>query len=102
MVAVGRYTSPDHMAALVRKEVVDFMGAARPSIADPRFCRTRFPKKGAARTFRECIGCNICASGDRVGVPIRCDAEPDHGRGNGGWQLAPLKKFRRATPTIRC
>ena len=35
VVAVGRFTSPDLMASLVNKGIVDFIGAARPSIADP-------------------------------------------------------------------
>ena len=35
VVTVGRFTSPDAMAAQVRRGIVDFIGAARPSIADP-------------------------------------------------------------------
>ena len=35
VVGVGRYTSPDRMVSLVQKGVLDFIGAARPSIADP-------------------------------------------------------------------
>ena len=35
VVAVGRYTSPDRMVSVVRKGLVDLIGCARPSIADP-------------------------------------------------------------------
>ncbi len=70
VVGVGRYTSPDAMVRLVREGVVDFIGAARPSIADPFL-----PKKieeGRIDEIRECIGCNICVSGDFTMAPIRC------------------------------
>ena len=77
VVGVGRYTSPDHMAALVRKGVLDFIGAARPSIADP-FLPNKIAE-GRSEDIRECIGCNICVSGDKVGVPIRCTQNPTMG-----------------------
>ncbi len=35
IVTVGRYTSPESMLRLVKSGVADFIGAARPSIADP-------------------------------------------------------------------
>jgi len=34
VVGVGRFTSPDTMVRMVRQGVLDFIGAARPSIAD--------------------------------------------------------------------
>jgi dimethylamine/trimethylamine dehydrogenase len=77
VVGVGRYTSPDHMAALIRRGVLDFIGAARPSIADPFL-----PKKieeGRLEDICECIGCNICVSGDKLGGPIRCTQNPTMG-----------------------
>ncbi|MEE8171666.1 MAG: NAD(P)-binding protein [Alphaproteobacteria bacterium] len=77
VVGVGRYTSPDHMAALVAKGALDFIGAARPSIADPFL-----PKKieeGRIEDIRECIGCNICVSGDMTFTPIRCTQNPTMG-----------------------
>ena len=87
VVAVGRYTSPDHMAALVRKEVVDFIGAARPSIADP-FLPNKI-SEGRSEDIRRMHRLqHLGASGDKVGVPIRCTQEPDHGRGMAA-QLAP-------------
>ena len=74
VVTVGRFTSPDTMVSQVKRGVVDFIGAARPSIADPFL-----PKKieeGRLEDIRECIGCNVCYSGDSLGVPIRCTQNP--------------------------
>ena len=77
VVAVGRYTSVDRMVSLVSRGVVDFIGAARPSIADPFL-----PKKieeGRIDDIRECIGCNICVSGDYMLMPMRCTQNPTKG-----------------------
>ena len=77
VVGVGRYTSPDRMVSLIRKGVLDMIGAARPSIADPFL-----PKKieeGRIEDIRECIGCNICVSGDNLGAPMRCTQNPTKG-----------------------
>ncbi len=74
VVTVGRFTSPDTMVSQVKRGVVDFIGAARPSIADPFL-----PKKiedGRLDDIRECIGCNVCYAGDGKGVPIRCTQNP--------------------------
>lgn len=77
VVGVGRLTSPDMMVSMIRKGVVDLIGAARPSIADPFL-----PKKieeGRVDEIRECIGCNICVMADSVGAPIRCTQNPTMG-----------------------
>ncbi len=77
VVTVGRYTSPDTMVSLVKNGLVDFIGAARPSIADPFL-----PKKieeGRPEDIRECIGCNICVSGDFLATPMRCTQNPTMG-----------------------
>jgi dimethylamine/trimethylamine dehydrogenase len=74
VVTVGRFTSPDTMVSQIKRGVLDFIGAARPSIADPFL-----PKKieeGRLEDIRECIGCNVCYSGDVKGVPIRCTQNP--------------------------
>ncbi len=70
VVGVGRYTSPDAMVRLVREGLVDCIGAARPSIADPFLPRKI--EEGRIEEIRECIGCNICVSGDFTMAPIRC------------------------------
>ncbi|MCH8178077.1 MAG: FAD-dependent oxidoreductase [Proteobacteria bacterium] len=74
VVTVGRFTSPDTMVSQINRGIVDFIGAARPSIADPFL-----PKKieeGRIEDIRECIGCNICYVGDSKGTPIRCTQNP--------------------------
>ncbi len=77
VVGVGRYTSPDRMVSLIRRGVLDFIGAARPSIADPFMPRKI--EQGRMDEIRECIGCNICRSGNNEGVPIRCTQNPTMG-----------------------
>jgi len=77
VVGVGRFTSPDTMARLVRQGVLDFIGAARPSIADPYLPRKI--EEGRTDDIRECIGCNICVSGDYTMTPIRCTQNPSMG-----------------------
>ena len=77
VVGVGRFTSPDLMARMVREGVMDFVGAARPSIADP-FLPLKI-EEGRYEDIRECIGCNICVSGDTTIVPIRCTQNPSMG-----------------------
>lgn len=77
VVGVGRFTSPDTMLSLVRRGVFDLIGAARPSIADPFL-----PKKiedGRLDEIRECIGCNVCVSGDHTSTPLRCTQNPTMG-----------------------
>jgi len=77
VVTVGRFTSPDTMAGQVRRGITDFIGAARPSIADP-FLPNKI-EEGRLEDIRECIGCNICYSGDSIGTPIRCTQNPAMG-----------------------
>ena len=77
VVGVGRFTSPDLMVGQVRRGVLDFIGAARPSIADP-FLPEKI-RTGQMDAIRECIGCNICVSGDFTMSPIRCTQNPSMG-----------------------
>jgi dimethylamine/trimethylamine dehydrogenase len=77
VVGVGRFTSPDAMVSQIRRGVLDFIGAARPSIADPFLPRKI--ETGDVDDIRECIGCNICVSGDYTMSPIRCTQNPTMG-----------------------
>jgi dimethylamine/trimethylamine dehydrogenase len=77
VVSVGRFTSPETMLRLVRQGVIDLVGAARPSIADP-FIPQKIAE-GRDDEIRECIGCNICYTGDQTGTPIRCTQNPTMG-----------------------
>jgi dimethylamine/trimethylamine dehydrogenase len=77
VVGVGRFTSPDTMVSQIRRGILDMIGAARPSIADPFL-----PKKienGDVDDIRECIGCNVCVTGDYTMTPIRCTQNPTMG-----------------------
>jgi dimethylamine/trimethylamine dehydrogenase len=77
VVGVGRFTSPETMVRMIRRQVLDFIGAARPSIADP-FLPAKIAE-GRADEIRECIGCNLCVSGDYTTSPIRCTQNPSMG-----------------------
>ena len=90
VVGVGRYTSVDRMASLVRKGVLDLIGAARPSIADP-FLPNKL-SEGRLDDIRECIGCNICVSGDFTQSPLRCTQNPTMGEEwRKGWHPERIK-----------
>jgi dimethylamine/trimethylamine dehydrogenase len=77
VVGVGRFTSPDMMVHQIKTGVLDLIGAARPSIADPFLPRKI--ETGNLEDIRECIGCNICVSGDFTMSPIRCTQNPTMG-----------------------
>ncbi|BBE34358.1 FAD-dependent oxidoreductase [Sphingosinicella microcystinivorans] len=77
VVGNGRFTSPDTMVSQIRRGVLDFIGAARPSIADPFLPRK--VEEGRMGDIRECIGCNICAAADNTYTPIRCTQNPTMG-----------------------
>jgi dimethylamine/trimethylamine dehydrogenase len=77
VVGVGRYTSPDSMVSAIERGIMDLIGAARPSIADP-FLPNKI-KAGRHEDIRECIGCNICVTGDTRFIPIRCTQNPTMG-----------------------
>ena len=92
VVGVGRFTSPDTMVSQIKRGVLDMIGAARPSIADPFLPRKI--EEGRPEDIRECIGCNICVSGDRTFSPLRCTQNPTMGEEwRKGWhpELLPPK-----------
>ncbi len=93
VVGVGRFTSPDTMVSQLKRGVLDMIGAARPSIADPYLPRKI--EEGRIDDIRECIGCNICVSGDMTISPIRCTQNPSMGEEwRKGWhpeRIAPAR-----------
>jgi len=74
IVGVGRFTSPDAMVKQITSGTLDFIGAARPSIADP-FLPNKI-REGRFDDIRECIGCNICVTGDMTMSISRCTQNP--------------------------
>lgn len=98
VVGVGRFTSPDTMVRQVRAGILDLIGCARPSIADPFLPRK--VDEGRVEDIRECIGCNICVSGDFTMSPIRCTQNPSMGEEwRRGWhpeRIRPRESGARA------
>ncbi|MEW9624313.1 FAD-dependent oxidoreductase [Rhodanobacter geophilus] len=93
VVGVGRFTSPDTMVSQLKRGVLDLIGCARPSIADPFLPRKI--EEGRVDDIRECIGCNVCVSGDMTISPIRCTQNPTMGEEwRKGWhpeRIAPAR-----------
>ena len=91
VVGVGRFTSPDTMVSQVRRGILDFIGAARPSIADPFLPRKI--AEGRSDEIRECIGCNMCIASWHDGVWVRCTQNPTAGEEyRRGWHPEILRR----------
>ena len=90
VVTVGRFTSPDTMISQINRGITDFIGAARPSIADPFL-----PKKieeGRNDDIRECIGCNMCVASENTGSLFRCTQNPTAGEEwRRGWHAEEIE-----------
>lgn len=91
VVGVGRLTSPDTMASLIRRGVLDMVGATRPSIADPFLPRKI--EEGRYEDIRECIGCNICVSSHYMMSNLRCTQNPTIGdEWRKGWHPERIRR----------
>jgi dimethylamine/trimethylamine dehydrogenase len=77
IVGVGRLTSPDRMAEIVRSGVWDLIGAARPSIADPYLPRKI--EEGRYDEIQECTGANFCIAKERFAAALSCLQNPTIG-----------------------
>jgi dimethylamine/trimethylamine dehydrogenase len=77
VVGVGRYTSPDLMAEIVRSGTVDLIGAARPAIADPFLPRKI--AEGRLEDIRECTGSNVCILREEAFNRVGCLQNPSAG-----------------------
>jgi dimethylamine/trimethylamine dehydrogenase len=99
VVGVGRYTSPDAMVRVIRQGIMDFIGAARPSIADPFLPRKI--AEGRLDDIRECIGCNVCVTGDYTMTPIRCTQNPSMGdEWRRGWHPERIRRARSSSSVL--
>ena len=99
VVSVGRFTSPETMLSQLRRGVLDFIGAARPSIADP-FLPAKI-RDGRLEDIRECIGCNICYAHDGLGAPIRCTQNPTMGEEwRRGWHPERVPALHTTEPVL--
>ncbi len=99
VVGVGRFTSPDAMVGQIKRGVLDLIGAARPSIADPFLPRKI--DEGREQDIRECIGCNICISSWHDAVPVRCTQNPTVGEEwRRGWHPERIPAAGSATSVL--
>lgn len=99
VVGVGRFTSPDVMVKQIQSGALDLIGCARPSIADPFL-----PKKieeGRSEDIRECIGCNICITGDMTMSISRCTQNPTFmEEWRKGWHPEIIKSKGKSTSVL--
>src|SRR5262249_21238208 len=83
VVAVGRYTSPDLMAEVIRSGAVDLIGSARQATAAPFWPRKR--AGGGLDEIRECTGFNVCIlreeTFNHLGCVQNATAGEEHRRG---------------------
>lgn len=92
IVGAARFSDPDLMANVIKNGVLDLIGAARPSIADPFL-----PQKIAEGRYDEisqCIGANVCVLFERrnhIGCVQNATVGEEYRR---GWHP---EKFGRAT-----
>ena len=99
VVSVGRFTSPDTMVRQVRSGVLDLIGAARPSIADP-FLPEKI-RTGQLEQIRECIGCNVCYAYNYRGSALRCTQNPTMGEEwRRGWHPEEVPAGRGGTVLV--
>ena len=99
VVGVGRFTSPDTMVSQIRRGVLDLIGGARASIADP-FLPNKV-REGRNDDIRECIGCNICIASWHDGVPVRCTQNATAGEEwRRGWHPERFVRIERPTSLL--
>ena len=102
IVGVGRYTSPDLMASIIRSGAVDLIGAARPAIADPFLPRKI--EQGRYGDIRECTGSNICILKEETFAHVGCVQNPTAGEEyRRGWhpeEVPPIDRPDRAALVV--
>lgn len=82
-----------------RRGVQDFIGAARPSIADP-YLPAKI-REGRADESRECIGCNICRAANNEAVGLRCTQNPTMGEEwRKGWHPERIARHAGGTALV--
>ena len=99
IVGVGRFTDPDMMVSLVKSGIVDCIGAARPSIADP-FIPNKI-REDRTDEIRECIGCNLCIGRFGQSSLIICTQNPTIGEEyRRGWHPEHYTKATNAETDV--
>lgn len=77
IVAVRLFNTVDDMVELVKSNVVDFVGSARQSIADP-FMPNKI-RDNRLDEIRYCVKCNVCVASDLSASGVRCTQNPTFG-----------------------
>ena len=95
VVGVGRFTSPDTMVRMIRDGVLDMIGAARPSIADP-FLPKR-SRKGGSRTSGSASAATSASRAIWPSPPSAAPRTRAWGRSGGGAGIRSGSGRRRAT-----
>ena len=84
IVGVGFIGTAASMASILNGGVLDLIGSARASIADP-FLPTKI-LEGRERDIIRCIKCNICIATEQLSSPIKCTQNPSFGEERArGW-----------------
>ena len=83
VVTVGRFTSPDTMVSQVKRGITDFIGAARPSIADPFLPRKIENRAAFGDPGMHRLQCLLLRRQPERADPLH--TEPDDGRGMAPW-----------------
>lgn len=77
VIGVGRFTTPEHVAATLAAGSCDLVGVTRGQIADPGFARRTLE----GTRVRRCLGCNQeCIGAVGLGRPLGCVVNPRAGR----------------------
>ncbi|MGB8414931.1 FAD-dependent oxidoreductase [Paraburkholderia sp.] len=99
IVGIGRFTDPDLMLSLVETGVIDCIGSARGSIADP-FLPNKI-REGRPDDIRECIGCNICIGRFQQSSVIICSQNPTVGEEyRRGWHPEKVSRATNADKAV--
>ncbi|MCD2194190.1 FAD-dependent oxidoreductase [Actinomycetospora endophytica] len=77
VIGVGRFTTPEHVAATLAGGSCDLVGVTRGQIADPSFAR----RAVTGARVRRCVGCNQeCIGAVGLGRRLGCVVNPRAGR----------------------
>jgi 2,4-dienoyl-CoA reductase-like NADH-dependent reductase (Old Yellow Enzyme family)/thioredoxin reductase len=94
IIVAGGYRNPDVSEKIVSDGVADFLGIARPLLADPEWAQKAY--QGRADDIRKCLSCGEClyVRGGAFNFPQSCAVNAVFGR-EGEWtdiEPAPEKK----------
>lgn len=78
-IACGGLKTPEFCEKIVAEGKADFVGLARPLLADPEWAKKA--KEGRSQEIRRCISCNECNAGPYGGITgWKCSVNPFLGR----------------------